>query len=141
MAHDIVHKQSPPEAQVWSQTKSKHVIRSRRLLELLYMFRARQGLQLMHRIGKRRSFVLPSVAYPSWRQGSNEIPKCFSSATSTLPPFYPGPSGSLTEPPNPGWKYGEGYRASVGGEEWAKGAVEGWKSVDTSSTSPRHAVT
>ena len=53
-----------------------------------------------------------------------------------LPPFDPAPNGVATAPPNPEWKYGEGYEASPRADEWAKGEEAGWKTVDTSKTHP-----
>jgi hypothetical protein len=59
-------------------------------------------------------------------------------ASSQRPPFNSAPAFRLTEPPNPGWKYGEGYEGSAGAEEWKKGEEEGWKTIDTSNASSRY---
>lgn len=56
----------------------------------------------------------------------------------SLPPFNPAPTTRQSEPPNPGWKYGEGYEGSVGADKWAKEAEAGYKSIDTSNATQQY---
>lgn len=97
------------------------------------MLRARQGrfvLQSINRLGI------------SWRQGRYcKISRGVASNASKLPSFDPGPTFRQTEPPNPAWKYGEGYEESIGAEEWAKEAEAGYQSIDTSGASPKYVAT
>jgi hypothetical protein len=103
------------------------------------MLRIRHGqtVRQTYRLGHRQSHVL---THKPGRQGrsSSHMPKGFSHAASKLPPFNAASSFSLTGPPNPEWKYGEGYEASAGADEWAKGEEGGWKSIDTGSIPPRY---
>ncbi|KAF8493628.1 hypothetical protein JB92DRAFT_2749910 [Gautieria morchelliformis] len=104
------------------------------------MLRVRHGqtVRQTYRLGQRQTHVLthnPRKQGPG--RSSSHLPKGFSHAASKLPPFNAAPSFSLTGPPNPGWKYGEGYEASAGADEWAKGEEGGWKSIDTGSIPPR----
>ncbi|KAF8590999.1 hypothetical protein K439DRAFT_1381453 [Ramaria rubella] len=86
-----------------------------------------------------------SLYFVSTRPISNSAKQCNKSeihkgslpAASKRPPFNPAPAFRLTEPPNPHWKYGEGYSASAGADEWAKGEEAGWKSMDTSTMALR----
>ncbi|KAF8530420.1 hypothetical protein BU17DRAFT_72941 [Hysterangium stoloniferum] len=58
--------------------------------------------------------------------------------TSTRRPAFESKSTfRLTDPPNPGWEYGDGYHGSAGAEEWQAGEEEGWKSMDTRTMTPK----
>lgn len=109
------------------------------------MLCARQGqpiFQRAYRMCQIQAFLTPLDHIP-WKQWRSQSRKCdmhksFSFTASELPPFDSAPTFRLTESPNPEWKYGEGCEASAGADEWGKGEQEGWKSIDTSSMTPRY---
>ena len=109
---------------------------------MLCAWQKRPILQLAYRLGQIQLHAFPQ-GHVSWKQGRNhsalcEVHRSFSFSASKTLPFDPAPPIRLTDSPNPGWKYGEGYQASAGADEWKKGEEEGWKSIDTSSTPPRY---
>lgn len=55
---------------------------------------------------------------------------------SELTPFAVDTELRYTEPPVPGWKYGQMADATPEGKEWVKRTDAGFKFVDTTLTSP-----
>jgi len=55
---------------------------------------------------------------------------------SELTPFAVDTKPKYTEPPVPGWKYGQKADATPQGKEWAEGANAGFKFVDTAAADP-----
>ena len=52
-------------------------------------------------------------------------------SSSNVPPFIPNTTGfTKTEPPHPGWTYGQGVDATAEGRAWAEGEKAGWKTID-----------
>ena len=106
------------------------------------MLPASGGL-LVFRMSSRLRVTRMPVTYITGKQRGNhnrspsKVQGFSSAANSKRPPFNPASGFRLTDPPNTQWKYGEGYGASVGAEEWAQGEEEGWKELDTSKMSPR----
>jgi hypothetical protein len=49
-----------------------------------------------------------------------------------LPAFDSSKSFEYTQPPNPGWKYGQPVGTTPEGKAWVEGEKAGWKVVDAS---------
>jgi len=95
----------------------------------------RRGLSALSQ--RLRHAVRPMSSQGSGRPDAGLYEGVALDAASKRPPFNSGSVFRLTEPPNPGWKCGEGYEGSAAAEEWTKGEEEGWKTIDTSNASSR----
>ncbi|KAF8576747.1 hypothetical protein K439DRAFT_1397145 [Ramaria rubella] len=63
------------------------------------------------------------------------------STPSDLPPFNPGPSSKLTQPPNPSWSIGDRLQDDPSGLAWLEGEKKGWTVIDTATEDLRKVYT